>query len=84
MKSLRRQVQEKIVKAKTPQQLDEIMTLLVDILRAQKKSPHVGKFISDDCTVAHIGSDYKGYLFSFNKGKKTKRYPNIVSPSQLK
>ncbi|MFC2033705.1 hypothetical protein ACFLUB_04245 [Chloroflexota bacterium] len=79
MKSLKRQIEKIIVKAKTNQQLDEIMHYLVAILRLQRKSVKVGRLISDDCTVAHIGSDYTGSLFYFSEGNKQKRFPNIVS-----
>ncbi len=83
MKALRRQIEGKIVKAKTNQQLDEIMHHLVAFLRLQRKSEVVGRLISDDCTVAHLGSDYKGSLFYFSNDKKTRRYPNIVSKEHV-
>ena len=80
MKALKRQIETKIVDVKTPKQLDEIMNLIVDVIKAQRKSSKVGGLISEDCTVAHIGTDYKGSLFSFNKEEGKKRFPNIVSP----
>lgn len=79
IKSLRRKISSKLLKVKTNEQLDEIMYYLVLWIRLQRKSKDVGHLIGDDCTVAHIGSDYKGSLFFFSNDKKIRRYPNIVS-----
>jgi len=77
--ALRRKIGNKLLEARAPEQLTELMNYLVSWIRFQRRSKRVGHLISDDCTVVHIGSDFKGSLFLYSKDKRLERYPHIVS-----
>ena len=76
---LRRKLVKELPQAKTAKELDRIMYYLIGWLRLQAKDPKSSHLISEDCTVTHIGRDYKSSLFFFTKDKKIRRFPNIVS-----
>jgi hypothetical protein len=76
---LRRKLIKELPHSQSAKALDRIMFYLVGWLRLQAKDSKSSNLISDDCTVTHIGRDYKSSLFFFTKNKKIKRFPNIVS-----
>ena len=76
---LRRKLIKELPHSKSTKALDRIMYYLVGWLRLQAKDSKSSNLVSEDCTVTHIGRDYKSSLFFFTKNKKIKRFPNIVS-----
>lgn len=78
--ALRRKLSSVLQKARSKQDLDQIMNYIVDWFKLQKRNKNVNKLIGEEYLLTHLDRSYKSSSFCFTKVGRPKHFPNIVGP----
>lgn len=81
VKGFIRAIENRVVKIKTNKDINDLINIIVAMLRQHRAEYNLSKLIGEDCTAVVIDKTYKSTSFFYSKNTNVRRYPNIISKS---